>query len=29
MAAVADSIIKRVRGKGRGWAFTAKEFLEL
>jgi hypothetical protein len=29
MAAVADSIIKRVRGKGRGWAFTPKDFLDL
>jgi hypothetical protein len=29
MAAVADRIIKRVRGKGRGWAFTPKDFLDL
>ncbi len=29
MAAVADMIIKRVRGKGRGWAFTPKDFLDL
>jgi hypothetical protein len=29
MAAVADRIINRVRGKGRGWAFTPKDFLEL
>lgn len=29
MSAVADRIIKRVRGKGRGWAFTPKDFLDL
>lgn len=29
MAAVADKIINRVRGKGRGWAFTPKDFLDL
>ena len=29
MAAAADRIIKRVRGKGRGWAFTPKDFLDL
>ena len=29
MSAVADKIIKRVRGKGRGWAFTPKDFLDL
>lgn len=28
MSAVADKIIKRVRGKGRGWAFTPKDFLD-
>lgn len=27
MAAVADRIINRVRGKGRGWAFTPTDFL--
>lgn len=29
MSAVADKIIKRVRGKGRGWVFTPKDFLDL
>lgn len=29
MSAVANKIIKRVRGKGRGWAFTPKDFLDL
>lgn len=29
MPAVADKVIKRVRGKGRGWAFTPKDFLDL
>ena len=29
MSAVADKIINRVRGKGRGWAFTPKDFLDL
>jgi hypothetical protein len=29
MSAVADRIMKRVRGKGRGWAFTPKNFLDL
>lgn len=29
MSAVTDKIIKRVRGKGRGWAFTPKDFLDL
>lgn len=29
MLAVADRVIKRVRGKGRGWAFTPKDFLDL
>lgn len=29
MSAVADKIMKRVRGKGRGWAFTPKDFLDL
>jgi hypothetical protein len=28
MAAVADRIINRVRGKGRGWAFRPKDFLD-
>lgn len=28
MSAVADKIIKRVRGKGRGWAFTPKDFID-
>jgi hypothetical protein len=29
MAAAADRVIKRVRGKGRGWVFTPKDFLDL
>jgi hypothetical protein len=29
MSAVADKITKRVRAKGRGWAFTPKDFLDL
>ena len=29
MSAVTDKIMKRVRGKGRGWAFTPKDFLDL
>jgi hypothetical protein len=29
MAGTANRIIKRVRGKGRGWAFTPKDFLDL
>jgi len=29
MYAVTDRIIKRVRGKGRGWVFTPKDFLDL
>lgn len=29
MAAMMDKIIKRVRGKGRGWVFTPKDFLDL
>ena len=29
MSAVADRIMKRVRGKGRGWVFTPKHFLDL
>ncbi len=29
MAAMTDKIIKRVRGKGRGWVFTPKDFLDL
>ena len=29
MSAVADKIMKRVRGKGRGWVFTPKDFLDL
>lgn len=29
MLAVADKITKRVRGKGRGWVFTPKDFLDL
>ena len=29
MSAVIDKIIKRVRGKGRGWVFTPKDFLDL
>lgn len=29
MPAAADRIIKRVRGKGRGWVFTPKDFLDL
>ena len=29
MTAVTDKIIKRVRGKGRGWVFTPKDFLDL
>jgi Family of unknown function (DUF6088) len=28
MSAVADKITKRVRAKGRGWAFTPKDFLD-
>lgn len=28
MSAVADKIMKRVRGKGRGWAFTPKDFID-
>jgi len=29
VAAMTDKIIKRVRGKGRGWVFTPKDFLDL
>lgn len=29
ISAVTDKIMKRVRGKGRGWAFTPKDFLDL
>lgn len=29
MAAMTHKIIKRVRGKGRGWVFTPKDFLDL
>jgi hypothetical protein len=29
MGAMTDRIIKRVRGKGRGWSFTPKDFLDL
>lgn len=28
MSAMADKIMKRVRGKGRGWAFTPKDFID-
>lgn len=28
MSSVADRTIKRVRGKGRGWVFTPKDFLD-
>lgn len=28
MPAVTDKIMKRVRGKGRGWAFTPKDFID-
>ncbi|MDJ0641982.1 MAG: DUF6088 family protein [Erythrobacter sp.] len=28
MSAVTDKIMKRVRGKGRGWAFTPKDFID-
>ena len=28
MSAVADRIMKRVRGKGRGWVFTPKNFVD-
>lgn len=28
MSAVADRIMKRVRGKGRGWVFTPKSFID-
>ena len=29
MSAVADKVMKRVKGKGRGWVFTPKDFLDL
>lgn len=29
MAAMVDKIMKRVRAKGRGWAFTPKDFVDL
>src|SRR3546814_13550000 len=29
MSAVADRIMKRVRGKGCGWVFTPKQFVDL
>lgn len=29
MTAIADKIMKRVRGKGRGWVFTPRSFLDL
>jgi hypothetical protein len=29
VTAMTDKIIKRVRGKGRGWVFTPKDFLDL
>ncbi len=28
MSAMADKIMKRVRGKGRGWAFTPRDFID-
>jgi len=28
MFAVADRIMRRVRGKGRGWVFTPKQFVD-
>lgn len=28
MSAIADKIMKRVRGKGRGWVFTPKDFID-
>ncbi|WP_027441674.1 DUF6088 family protein [Ponticaulis koreensis] len=28
MSAISDRIMKRVRGKGRGWAFTPKDFID-
>ena len=28
MSAVADRIMKRVRGKGRGWVFTPRDFID-
>ena len=28
MTAMVDRIMKRVRGKGRGWAFTPKDFID-
>lgn len=28
MSAMADKIMKRIRGKGRGWVFTPKHFLD-
>ncbi|MDB5579053.1 MAG: hypothetical protein JWR80_4229 [Bradyrhizobium sp.] len=28
MSAMADRIMKRIRGKGRGWVFTPKHFIE-
>lgn len=28
MSALADKIMKRIRGKGRGWVFTPKDFID-
>lgn len=28
MSAMTDRIMKRVRGKGRGWVFTPKHFID-
>ena len=28
MSAVADKMMKRIRGKGRGWVFTPRHFLD-
>ncbi|AJP71710.1 DUF6088 family protein [Sphingomonas hengshuiensis] len=28
MSAMADKIMKRIRGKGRGWVFTPKDFID-
>ena len=28
MTAMADRIMKRIRGKGRGWVFTPKHFID-
>lgn len=29
MNAISDTIIRRIRGKGRGWVFTPKDFLDV